>query len=37
MTNLKIKYDELTPKEFIELWETVWYENTYLRGNSLCK
>lgn len=26
MQNLKIKYNELTPDEFIELWETVWDE-----------
>lgn len=35
MTDLKIKYNELTPEEFIELWETVWdeppaYEQTRL-------
>lgn len=35
MHNLKIKYNELTPEEFIELWETVWdeppaYEQTKL-------
>lgn len=35
MKNLKIKYNELTPNEFIELWETVWdeppsYEQTRL-------
>lgn len=26
MQDLKIKYNELTPEEFIELWETVWDE-----------
>lgn len=35
MTTLKIKYNELTPDEFIELWKTVWdeppsYEQTKL-------
>lgn len=35
MQNLKIKYNELTPEEFIDLWETVWdeppsYEQTRL-------
>ncbi len=35
MTDLKIKYNELTPEEFIELWESVWdeppsYEQTRL-------
>ena len=24
MLNLKIKYNELTAEQFIELWETVW-------------
>lgn len=26
MTDLTIKYNELTPEEFIALWETVWSE-----------
>lgn len=35
MTDLKIKYNELTPEEFIKLWESVWdeppaYEQTKL-------
>ena len=28
MLNLKIKYNELTAEQFIELWETVWGNGT---------
>ena len=29
MAELKIKYNELTAEQFIELWETVWGDGRY--------
>ena len=35
MAELKIKYNELTAEQFIELWETVWGDGPTLEQTEL--
>ena len=35
MLDLKIKYNELTAEQFIELWETVWGDGPSLEQTRL--
>ena len=35
MSELKVKYNELTAQQFIELWETVWGDGPSLEQTEL--